>query len=68
MTDANLSPLEQVIARWKKRRFMLNAEYEPLQTSYPTGDPTVDGLTQQDKGRLRDWIAVLDRLIAEYSR
>jgi hypothetical protein len=60
---------DQLIAYWKERRLMLDAQHGRFSTAsaYPH-DEIVAELLKQDVARLEDWIAVLDRLIAKHSR
>jgi hypothetical protein len=60
--------LEMLIAGWKERRSMLVGQLGMLRTSYPPHDDVVRELKEEDIGRVKDWIVVLDKLIAEHSR
>ena len=60
---------EPLVAAWKDRRSMLATQLEWLEGGrMRTGTNISGATTQQDRARLRKWIAELDALIAEHSK
>jgi hypothetical protein len=60
--------LDMLIASWKERRSLLEGQLGRLETSYPSPDDVTVELREQDIGRVKDWIVVLDKLIAKHSK